>query len=68
MSSEEAAEIVAAQLRRQGVACSNPKNVLPDLGNSLPHEKVWVLRCDEASYRVTLLLQHEGVHAAVWGS
>lgn len=54
MSFEKAAEIVAAQLRRQGVACSNPKDALPDLGTSVAHEKVWILRCDEASYRVTL--------------
>jgi hypothetical protein len=54
VSSANAAEIIAAQLRRQGVSCSNPKDALPDLGNSVPHEKVWVLRCDEASYRVTL--------------
>jgi hypothetical protein len=55
LSSEEVAEVVAAQLRRQGVACSKPKDALPDLTNSMPHEKAWVLRCDEASYRVTLI-------------
>jgi hypothetical protein len=54
VSSEKAAGIVAAQLHRQGVACTNPKDALPDLGTSVPHEKVWVLRCDEASYRVML--------------
>jgi hypothetical protein len=53
--SEKAAEIIAAQLRRQGVACTAPRSAVRDPDNSAPHEAVWTLRCDEASYRVTLL-------------
>lgn len=53
--SEKAPGIVAAQLRRQGVACTTPRGGVLDSENSTPHETVWILRCDEASYRVTLI-------------
>lgn len=52
---EEAPGIIAAQLRRQGVACTNPRSAALDPNNSIPHETVWTLRCDEAFYRVTLV-------------
>jgi hypothetical protein len=53
--SETAPGIIAAQLHRQGVACTTPRGAEPDAENSTPHETAWVLRCDEASYRVTLI-------------
>lgn len=52
---EKAPRIVAAQVRRQGVACTTPRGAMLDSENSRPHETVWILRCDEASYRVTLI-------------
>jgi hypothetical protein len=53
--SEPVPGIIAAQLHRQGVACTTPRGAALDSENSIAHETVWVLRCDEASYRVTLI-------------
>jgi hypothetical protein len=52
---EGAPGIIAAQLQKQGVACTMPRGAVPDPENSRPHEAVWTLRCDEASYRVRLV-------------
>lgn len=49
------ADIIAAQLRRQGVACTTPRSATQDTDSSTPHETVWKLDCDEASYLVTLV-------------
>ena len=49
------AEVIAAQLRRQGVACTAPRSAARDTDNSTPHQTVWKLHCDEASYLVTLV-------------
>ena len=57
----ENAEVIAAQLRRQGVACTTPRSAVRDTQNSTPHEAVWQLQCDEASYLVTLV-PHLGAH------
>jgi hypothetical protein len=54
MESEDA-EVIASQLRRQGVACTTPRSAARDTDNSTPHETVWKLHCDEASYLVTLV-------------
>ena len=54
-SSEKAPGIIAAQVRRQGVACTTPRGTVLESEESTPHETVWILRCDEASYRVTLI-------------
>jgi hypothetical protein len=54
MESEDA-EVIASQLRRQGVACTRPRSAARDTDNSTPHETVWKLHCDEASYRVALV-------------
>jgi hypothetical protein len=48
-------KVIAAQLHRQGVACTTPRDAERDADNSTPLETVWTLRCDEASYRVTLV-------------
>jgi hypothetical protein len=53
--SEKAPGIIAAQLRRQGIACTAPRGGVQDPENSIPHETVWILGCNEASYRVTLI-------------
>jgi hypothetical protein len=52
---EKVTAIIAAQLHRQGVACAVPRDAVRDAENSTPLETVWTLRCDEASYRVTLV-------------
>lgn len=52
---DEAAGIVAAQLRRQGFACTAPRDAVLHPGSSLPNETVWTLRCNESAYSVRLL-------------
>lgn len=52
---EDSAKIIAAQLHKQGVACSMPKRATRDEQRSRPNENVWVVSCDEATYRVTLI-------------
>jgi hypothetical protein len=53
--SEQAPRIIAAQLRRQGVACTTGRGDVLDSENSTPNETVWILGREEASYRVTLI-------------
>jgi hypothetical protein len=55
LQSEKAAQIIAAQLHRQGVECTAPRGAVRDAENSLANEVVWTLRCDESSYRVRLI-------------
>lgn len=52
---EKPAEIIAAQIRRQGFSCDNPQDAERDLEASKPDEAVWVLNCGNASYRVRLI-------------
>jgi hypothetical protein len=48
-------EIVAAQIRKQGFSCDKPVNAERELPHQKSHEAVWVLRCENASYRVRLI-------------
>jgi hypothetical protein len=49
------AEIIAAHIRNQGYPCDSAKEAQyqPDL--SMPHGQVWILQCENASYRVHLV-------------
>jgi hypothetical protein len=47
-------EIVAAQIRRQGYECGKAQSAEWDRAASKPDEAVWVLSCDNATYRVRL--------------
>jgi hypothetical protein len=55
MHADDAAKVIAAQLRRQGVACTFPRHAHRNSENSAANQVVWTLRCDEASYRVRLI-------------
>jgi hypothetical protein len=46
---------IAAQIRAQGYACDQPQSATRDAQASKPNEEVWLLRCEEASYRVRLI-------------
>ena len=48
-------EIVAAQIRSQGYPCDNPKSATRDAQASKPYGVVWILACDNGTYRVTLV-------------
>jgi hypothetical protein len=53
--SETPAGIIAAHIRTQGYACSQPISATRDRQASTPNEAVWVLRCQNARYRVRLV-------------
>ncbi len=54
-SQEDPTNIVAAQVREQGYQCKTPKSAVADPDDSTPDEKVWILTCEDASYRVRLV-------------
>lgn len=47
--------VVAAQIRSQGYACTNPTAAESIAAESLPDEPVDVLRCENATYKVRLV-------------
>jgi len=49
-----AKEIIAAQIRKQGYQCENPSRAERDRKRSKPGEAVWVLHCENETYRVRL--------------
>ena len=48
-------EIIAAQIRMQGFACDKPVSAERDRAASRPNETVWLLKCEDRSYRVRLV-------------
>jgi hypothetical protein len=46
---------IAAQIRRRGYRCDGSLNAERDAGRSKPGEAVWVLKCENATYRVRLV-------------
>jgi hypothetical protein len=52
---EGPAGIVAAQIRSQGYACTAPVTATHDQQASTPYGAVWLLNCQNASYRVRLV-------------
>ena len=51
----KADDVVAIQLRAQGIPCSKPIRAEKDTPDSRPDEMAWVISCKEATYRVTLI-------------
>ena len=49
------AEIIAAQIRKQGFACDKPLSAEMDEKLSKPHMAAWTLQCDNAAYKVQLI-------------
>jgi hypothetical protein len=47
--------IISDHIRRQGYSCDEPRQAQHDQQASRPNEAVWVLRCGNAAYRVTLI-------------
>lgn len=50
---EAALEAVAAAVRQRGHSCAEPRSVEHDAEHSSPDEKAWIIRCENATYRVT---------------
>ena len=49
------ADIIAVQIRKQGFACGTAQSATRDASASSADEPVWILKCDNASYRVRLV-------------
>jgi hypothetical protein len=49
------AEIIADQVRDQGYVCHESLSAELDSAYSRPDEPVWILECDNATYRVRLI-------------
>ena len=45
-------EVIAAQIRKQGFSCDSPLSVERDGESLKPNKAVWVLKCENATYRV----------------
>ena len=49
------AEIIAAQIREQGYSCDKALSAERDSERSTPDEAVWILKCENSTYRVRLI-------------
>jgi hypothetical protein len=45
--------MLAAQIRMQGVSCDKPLRAVRDARRSGPDHDVWVLKCSNATYRIS---------------
>jgi hypothetical protein len=52
---EIAPDIIAVQIRKQGYECTNPSKAKRDPEASKPDLPVWILTCENATYRVRLV-------------
>jgi hypothetical protein len=52
---ETPAEVIAVQIRDQGYACDKALSAERDVELSSPDEAAWILKCDNATYRVKLI-------------
>jgi hypothetical protein len=52
---EDTSKIIAAQLHKQGVSCTMARDAIRRDAQSHPNVSVWIVRCDEATYRVQLI-------------
>lgn len=48
-------DIIAVQIRKQGYQCNNPSKAKRDPEASRPDLPVWILTCENATYRVRLV-------------
>ena len=49
------ANIISDQIRRQGFPCDEPRQAKRDEEASKPNGAVWIMRCANTAYRVTLI-------------
>ncbi|KAB2912301.1 MAG: hypothetical protein F9K29_19800 [Hyphomicrobiaceae bacterium] len=52
---ENPADIIAAHIRQQGYACNDALQAIRSRRASRPNQAAWILRCDNATYRVRLI-------------
>jgi len=49
---ESPKDMLAAQIRDQGVVCNKPRRAVRDARRSRPDYEVWILTCQNATYRI----------------
>lgn len=54
-ANETPMDIIAIQIRRQGYACDKPISAERDKERSKADEAVWILKCENFTYRVHLV-------------
>jgi hypothetical protein len=52
-AAETPQDMLAAQVRTQGIACGKALAAKQDRKQSRPDHEVWILKCDNATYRVS---------------
>jgi hypothetical protein len=45
--------MLAAQARTQGIVCDKPQRAVRDAKRSKPDHDVWILTCENATYRIS---------------
>jgi hypothetical protein len=55
LAQEDPKDIIAAQVRSQGFECKTPQSAEADKPDSHPDGEAWILKCDNATYRVKLI-------------
>jgi hypothetical protein len=55
LAQQTPADGIAAQIRAQGYRCDVPVNAERDPALSRPDEAAWILKCQNATYRVRLI-------------
>ena len=45
--------MLAAQIRTQGIVCDKPQRAVRDAKRSKPDHDVWILTCENATYRIS---------------
>ena len=53
LAQETVQGMLSAQVRTQGFACDNALKATKDTRRSKPDREVWVLKCSNATYRVS---------------
>jgi hypothetical protein len=53
VAAETPQSMLAAQIRMQGFTCDKPLGAVRDKKRSRPDHAVWVLKCGDATYRIS---------------
>jgi hypothetical protein len=52
---EPTPDLLASQIRDQGFTCDKPKSATHEAKQSKPNETVWILTCENDTYRMTVV-------------
>jgi hypothetical protein len=50
-AAQDIKDVIAAQIRTQGFTCDHPQRAVRDAKKSGPDHDVWILKCENATYR-----------------